>query len=185
MDEFVLAVERGTLVRDGWADEQGRVSAYAVSKAGVVGVTRVLGRLLMERAEGLIEGGGKGGGRVGVQDENCVRVQDENCVGVQDENWIGVQDGTAKSNRKAKGRFVGVDCVCPGFLATDLTKGRGGKDLDAGAGRVVDVALGVVQQQQQQLRSKDAGLSGQGSSGDLNGIENGRFWSRGEEVVEW
>ena len=82
--EFQGAVEDGTWGEKGWPG-----SAYAVSKAGVTGLTRCV-------AEGVKERGGK----------------------------------------------MLVNACCPGYVATDMTKGMGRKTVEEGARTPVKLALG-------------------------------------------
>jgi len=102
MAAFHAAVEKGTHEADGWPS-----SAYAVSKAGVTGMTGVVGR-----------------------------------------------------EEKGRGRGVLVNSCCPGYVATDMTRGNGRKTVDEGARTPVLLALG-----------------------DLEG-KAGEFWEH-EEVSVW
>lgn len=102
MDSFANAVVAGTHTKDGWPS-----AAYAVSKSGLIGVTRAIAR-----------------------------------------------------EEEGNGRGVLINSCCPGWVNTDMTKGRGTKSVDQGA--VTPVMLAV---------------------GDLKGA-TGKFWS-GERVVEW
>ena len=104
MDDFTTAVEKGAQAERGWPS-----AAYAVSKSGVIGMTRAVGR------------------------EEAAR-------------WGG--------------RGVLVNACCPGFVNTDMTRGRGPKSVDEGARTPVMLALG-----------------------DLGG-KTGEFWEN-ERVVEW
>ena len=93
MDDFTAAVERGMEKEEGWPS-----AAYAVSKAGTVGLTvQVAGELKKK------EGGG-GEGREGVL----------------------------------------VNACCPGWVVTDMTKGKGYKTPDQGAQTPVMLAIGDV-----------------------------------------
>jgi carbonyl reductase 1 len=94
MDDFTAAVERGKEKEEGWPS-----AAYAVSKAGTVGLTlQVAGELKRK------EGGVGGEGREGVL----------------------------------------VNACCPGWVVTDMTKGRGYKTPDQGAQTPVMLAIGDV-----------------------------------------
>ena len=61
---------------------------------------------------------------------------------------------------KGRGRGLLVNCCCPGYVDTEMTKGRGVRSVDEGAGTPVLLALGDI--------------------GDVTG----EFW-RDEKVVEW
>lgn len=61
---------------------------------------------------------------------------------------------------EAKGRGVLVNACCPGYVNTDMTKGRGVKTPDQGAKTPVKLALGDI------------------------GGQTGKFWS-GEQVASW
>lgn len=111
MEEFVSAVERGDAEAEGWG---ARPSAYAVSKAGVIGATTIIAHELSEATMAATEGAIP----------------------------------------------VGVEAVCPGFTATELTGGRGSTDLDKAAGLVVSLGMTGV-----------PGMSGE-------------FWSKGKVVEE-
>lgn len=100
MDSFAASAAADAYDRDGWPR-----SAYAVSKAGVIGLTRALAR----------------------------------------------EEETA--------RLVSVTCCCPGFVRTELTKGRGRRSVEQGAKGPVELALGKL-------------------------VRSGGFWMGGEEV-EW
>ena len=86
MEEFQSAVEEGDWSEKGWP-----ASAYAVSKAGVTGVTRCM-------AEGV----------------------------------------------RGRGGRVLVNSCCPGYVATDMAKGRGRKSVEEGARTPVKLALGEL-----------------------------------------
>ena len=102
MDEFTSAVERGREQKEGWPS-----AAYAVSKAGVTGMTRVV----------------------------------------------------ALEERKS-GKCRLINSCCPGYVETDMTKGRGVKSVDEGAKTPVFLALGNI------------------------GQTTGEFWQN-EKVTEW
>jgi len=102
MEAFTSAVEEGRQGEKGWPS-----AAYAVSKTGVIGMTRAIAR---------------------------------------------EEDG--------RGRGVLVNSCCPGFVNTEMTKGRGTKSVDEGAQTPVMLALG-----------------------DLGG-KSAEFWQR-EKVIEW
>ena len=102
MDAFTSAVKRGAQNKEGWPS-----AAYAVSKTGVIGMTRA----------------------------------------------IALQ-------HKQQGGSVLVNSCCPGFVSTDMTKGRGAKTVDEGAQTPVLLALG-----------------------DIQGVY-GEFWQH-ERVIEW
>ena len=61
---------------------------------------------------------------------------------------------------KGRGRGVLVNSCCPGYVDTDMTKGRGVKSVDEGARTPVMLAVGEI------------------------GEVTGEFW-RDERVVEW
>jgi carbonyl reductase 1 len=95
-------------VKDGNEKEQGWISAgYAVSKAGVTGMTRAVA-----------------------------------------------------FEQQGKGSKVLINSCCPGYVNTDMTKGRGPKTVDAGAKTPVMLALGDI------------------------GGKSGEFW-QDERVKEW
>ena len=100
MDAFSAAVAAGTHTKDGWPS-----AAYAVSKTGVIGVTRAIAK---------------------------------------EENGNGVL----------------INSCCPGYVNTDMTKGKGQKSVDEGARTPVMLAVGEV------------------------GGVTGEFWS-GDRVVKW
>lgn len=102
MERFKKGVQEGTHTQDGWPS-----AAYAVSKAGVTGFTRILGQ-----------------------------------------------------GKEAKDRDVLLNAVCPGYVNTDMTKGRGYKTIDQGAKTPVTLALGDI------------------------GAVSGEYW-REEKVREW
>jgi carbonyl reductase 1 len=102
MQSFQKSVEAGTHAADGWPS-----SAYAVSKAGVTGMTKAM----------------------------------------------------AAEQKKQNSKILLNSC-CPGYVQTDLTKGRGKKTPDQGALTPVTLALG--------------GLGG----------TSGGFWEH-EEVSRW
>lgn len=89
MDEFTAAVERGKEKEEGWPS-----AAYAVSKAGTVGLTVQIGEEVKKA----------GGEREGVL----------------------------------------VNACCPGWVVTDMTKGKGHKTPDQGAQTPVMLAIGDV-----------------------------------------
>ena len=101
MEEFTEAVSKGTHQKN-WPS-----AAYAVSKAGVIGMTRTI----------------------------------------------------AEENAAAGGKVL-INSCCPGYVTTDMTKGRGVKTPDQGARTPVLLAVG-----------------------DIKG-SNGRFWSS-EKIVDW
>ena len=107
MEEYQDKVEEGTHTNDGWPS-----TAYGVSKAGVTGMSRILGRQIVE---------GK---------------------------FKGVNDG------------VLLNCCCPGYVDTDMSKHRGRKTPDQGAATPVKLALGDI------------------------GTTSGEFWEH-EEVSSW
>lgn len=102
MQSFQKSVEAGTHTADGWPS-----SAYAVSKAGVTGMTKVI----------------------------------------------------AAEQKKHDSEILLNSC-CPGYVQTDLTKGRGRKTPDQGAQTPVKLALGNL------------------------GGTSGEFWEY-EEVSQW
>lgn len=102
MERYSKAVHAGTHERDGWPS-----SAYAVSKAGAIGLTLAIAR-----------------------------------------------------EQEKEGRGVLVNACCPGYVNTDMTKGRGRKTVDAGAKTPVMLAVG-----------------------DIGGV-SGEFW-QSEEVTAW
>lgn len=102
MEAFTHAVELGNQEKDGWPS-----AAYAVSKTGVIGMTRAVAKVEQE-----------------------------------------------------SGRGVLVNSCCPGYVNTDLTKGRGVKTVDQGAETPVMLAFG-----------------------DLGG-KSGEFWEK-MKVSEW
>ncbi len=61
---------------------------------------------------------------------------------------------------KKRGRGVLVNSCCPGYVDTDMTKGRGVKTVDEGASTPVMLALGDI------------------------GDTVGEFWQN-EKVIEW
>ena len=101
MDEFASAVAKGTHSKE-WP-----TAGYAVSKAGVIGVTKIIADL-----------------------------------------------------NAANGSKVLINSCCPGYVSTDMTKGRGVKTPDQGAMTPVLLALG-----------------------DIKG-SNGQFWNN-EKVTNW
>ena len=88
MEDFQEAVNNGTHEGNGWPSV-----AYAVSKAGVTGMSRILGQQ------------------------------------IQYGNIDGVKQG------------VLLNCCCPGYVSTDMTKLRGRKTPDQGAATPVKLAL--------------------------------------------
>jgi carbonyl reductase 1 len=102
MQSFQRSVEAGTHTADGWP-----TSAYAVSKAGVTGITNVIA-----------------------------------------------------AEQKEQHSKILLNSCCPGYVQTDMTKGRGRKTPDQGAQTPVMLALG-----------------------DLGGTSGG-FWEH-EEVSQW
>lgn len=102
MEDFTSAVEEGKQTEKGWPS-----AAYAVSKTGIIGMTRAIAR-----------------------EEN------------------------------SKGSSVLVNSCCPGFVTTDMTKGRGAKSVDEGAQTPVMLALGDI------------------------GGKSAQFWQH-ENVIEW
>lgn len=92
MEEYQKAVREGKHEERGWPQ-----TAYGVSKAGVTGLTRVLGGMIQRGdMEGVVEG-------------------------------------------------VKVNCCCPGYVRTDINKGRGRKSADQGAEDPVHLALGTIE----------------------------------------
>jgi len=83
MESFIGAVEAGNEKSQGWPS-----AAYAVSKAGVIGMTRAVA-----------------------------------------------------AAEKAKGSKVLINSCCPGWVQTDMTKGKGSKTPDEGAKTPVMLAL--------------------------------------------
>lgn len=102
MEGFIAAVKQGNESQQGWPS-----AAYAVSKCGVIGMTKAIAR-----------------------------------------------------HQEQQGSTVLVNSCCPGFVSTDMTKGRGAKSVDEGAQTPVLLALG-----------------------DIGGV-NGEFWQH-EKVIEW
>ena len=102
MQAFMLAVQLGNQEKEGWPS-----AAYAVSKTGVIGMTKAIAK-----------------------------------------------------EEQDMGRGVLVNSCCPGFVNTDMTKGRGVKTVDQGAETPVMLALG-----------------------DLGG-KSGEFWER-MKLSEW
>lgn len=72
---------------------------------------------------------------------------------------IGFTRAIALEEQKRGGQVL-VNSCCPGWVNTDMTKGRGTKTVDQGAQTPVLLALG-----------------------DL-GARSGEFWSE-EKIVEW
>jgi len=101
MDEFASAVSKGTHSKD-WPS-----AAYAVSKAGVIGMTKTIAEL-----------------------------------------------------NAASGSKVLINSCCPGYVNTDMTKGKGVKTPDQGALTPVLLAIGDI---------KDS---------------NGQFW-QSERIINW
>ncbi|GME52601.1 carbonyl reductase [Neofusicoccum parvum] len=89
MQDFAAAVAAGQHAARGWPG-----SAYAVSKAGVIGATAAVGA------------------------------------------WEGA--AAEREGRAARG----VWSCCPGWVATEMTKGRGARGVDEGAGVAVGLAVG-------------------------------------------
>ena len=89
MESFEKAVQQGKHNEEGWPSE-----AYAVSKAGVTGMT----------------------------------------IAIADEE-------------KRKGSKTLINACCPGYVNTDMTKGKGMKTVDQGATTPVLLALGDIQDQ--------------------------------------
>lgn len=102
MDDFAAAVGRGREKEEGWPS-----AAYAVSKAGTIGMT-------LQVAAELKRAGGRDG--------------------------------------------VLVNACCPGWVVTDLTKGKGHKTPDQGAQTPVLLAIGEI------------------------GGKSGAFWEDGREI---
>lgn len=102
MQAFTRAVEQGNQEMEGWPS-----AAYAVSKTGIIGMTRALA-----------------------------------------------------NEEQEKGSRVLINSCCPGFVNTDMTKGRGVKTVDQGAETPVMLALG-----------------------DLGG-KSGEFWEK-KKISEW
>ena len=102
MNQFKSAVTEGKEKENGWPS-----AAYAVSKSGVIGMTRAI----------------------------------------------------ARQHKMGTGKVL-VNSCCPGFVSTDMTKGRGPKTVDEGAQTPVLLALGDI------------------------GGKNGEFWQH-EKVIEW
>lgn len=105
MNDFQTAVKAGDYAEKGWPG-----TAYCVSKAGLNGMTKVLGRQI---AQG-----------------NGVVAQ---ARGLGHELGHGVATG------------VSINAVDPGYVNTDMTKGRGRKSPDQGAMGPVHVALQDIQ----------------------------------------
>ncbi|RMZ80083.1 hypothetical protein DV737_g3173, partial [Chaetothyriales sp. CBS 132003] len=53
--------------------------------------------------------------------------------------------GMTKTIAAATGNRVLINCVCPGYVNTDMTKGRGSRTIDQGAQTPVQLALGDIQ----------------------------------------
>ena len=102
MEAFTTAVAEGKEKEKGWPS-----AAYAVSKTGIIGMTRAIA--LEQRREG-----------TGVLVNSC----------------------------------------CPGYVNTDMTRGRGSKTVDEGAQTPVMLAVGDI------------------------GGEVGEFWQN-EKIIEW
>lgn len=102
MEAFTSAVGEGKHKDQGWPS-----AAYAVSKSGIIGMTKAVAL-----------------------------------------------------EQKESGSKVLVNSCCPGFVVTDMTKGRGAKTVDQGAQTPVLLAMG-----------------------DIGGTE-GEFWQH-EKVIEW
>ncbi|KAL8759052.1 MAG: hypothetical protein Q9184_003741 [Pyrenodesmia sp. 2 TL-2023] len=102
MEAFTMAVNQGKEKEQGWPS-----AAYAVSKCGIIGMTRAVAR-----------------------------------------------------QQRQEGSTVLVNSCCPGFVSTDMTRGRGAKTVDEGAQTPVLLALG-----------------------DIGGV-SGEFWQH-EKVIEW
>ena len=86
MEAFTHAVELENQEEEGWPS-----AAYAVSKTGIIGMTRAIAK-----------------------------------------------------EEQQKDRGVLVNSCCPGFVKTDMTKGRGMKTVDQGAETPVMLALGDI-----------------------------------------
>lgn len=71
----------------------------------------------------------------------------------------GMTRAVAKKHREEGGEVL-VNSCCPGFVNTDMTKGRGNKSVDQGALTPVVLALG-----------------------DIKGA-SGEFWQH-ERAIEW
>lgn len=102
MDDFTDAVRRGKQEDEGWPS-----AAYAVSKAGVLAMTKAIA-----------------------------------------------------AAEKEKGNTALINACCPGWVVTDMTKGRGTKTIDEGAQTPVMLAIG-----------------------DFGG-KTGEFW-RDEKLLSW
>lgn len=102
MEAFSNAVQLGNHSQEGWPS-----AAYAVSKSGVIGMTRAIAK-----------------------------------------------------DEERRGRGVLVNSCCPGFVNTDMTKGRGVKTVDQGAETPLLLALGDI------------------------GGKAGEFWSK-MKISEW
>lgn len=102
MEEFSHGVQEGNHEKEGWPS-----AAYAVSKAGVIGMTRAIAKDAEQKSSGVL-----------------------------------------------------INSCCPGYVNTDMTKGRGVKTVDQGAETPVLLALG-----------------------DLQG-KTGEYWSK-MKVAEW
>ena len=102
MEAFANAVKQGNHADEGWPS-----AAYAVSKTGVIGMTRAIAK-----------------------------------------------------EEERNGRGILVNSCCPGFVNTDMTKGRGVKTVDQGAETPVMLALGDI------------------------GGQSGEFWSK-KKLSEW
>lgn len=102
MEDFKAAVAAGNEKQQGWPS-----AAYAVSKTGVIGMTRAVAE-----------------------------------------------------EEKGRERGVLVNSCCPGYVKTDMTRGRGAKTPDQGAQTPVMLAIGDI------------------------GGKTGLFWQN-EKVIEW
>ena len=71
----------------------------------------------------------------------------------------GMTRAVARQHRQEGGKVL-VNSCCPGFVSTDMTKGRGAKTVDEGAQTPVLLALGEI------------------------GGTAGEFWQN-EKVIEW
>ena len=71
----------------------------------------------------------------------------------------GMTRAIAREHRESGGKVL-VNSCCPGYVNTDMTKGKGHKTVDQGAKTPVLLAVG-----------------------DIKGV-SGEFWHH-EEVVEW
>lgn len=109
MEDFTAAVADGREGEKGWPS-----AAYAVSKAGVTGLTRAVAR----------------------------------------------KEKHGQGNLAGEGKARLINACCPGWVKTEMTKGRGAKEVDDGARTPVLLALG-----------------------DIGGA-SGQFW-QDEEVKEW